>query len=43
MLAQFNEVWNTLGSIIGAIPSEIITVVSFVYCAIGVVGFFKTL
>ena len=43
MLMQFNAVWNTLGSIIGSIPTDVSTVVTFVFCSIGVVGILRSL
>lgn len=43
MLAEFREVWSILGSIISALPANIVSVVSFVCCGIGIIGFLRSL
>lgn len=43
MLLEFQLVWNTLGSIISALPSDVVNSVVFVFCSIGVIGILRSL
>jgi len=43
MLAEFNMVWNVFGDIIAALPNEIVVVVAYVFCGVGIVGVFRSL
>lgn len=43
MSAEFREVWTVFESIISFMPGEVLTVVSYVFCSIGVVGILRSL
>ena len=42
MLERFSVVWATFGDIISSFPDDVITVVAFIFCGIGVVGVLRS-
>lgn len=42
MFVEFSAVWSVLSSIISALSDDVITSITFVFCAIGVVGVFRS-
>lgn len=42
MLSEFRLVWDFFGSVISALPNDIVSVVSFVFCGVGVVGLLRS-
>lgn len=42
MLEHFSAVWVAFGDIISSLPDDIITVVAFVFCGIGIVGVLRS-
>lgn len=43
MLSAFLNFWNTLESIISALPGDITTVFSFLFCGICIIGMLRSL
>lgn len=43
MLSQFRIVWDFLGEVVSAIPSDITSVVSYVFVGIGIIGILRSL
>lgn len=42
MLQQFQLVWSFFGDVLSALPADVITIGSFVFCGIGIVGFLRS-
>ena len=43
MVSSFLNFWNTLEAIVSAMPGEITTVVSFVFCGVCIIGMLRSL
>ena len=42
MLERFTDVWSTFGDIISALPDDVVTVVAFVFCGVGIIGVLRS-
>ena len=43
MLSEFRLVWDVLGTVISALPNEVLSVFAFVFCGVGVIGFLRSI
>lgn len=43
MLSQFRDVWKFLGDVISSIPSDVSTIVIFVFIGVGIIGILRSI